>query len=116
MGSKARTDMQLEDYFEFLAADEIKLRGHRIWIEHVLYEYVHRGLTVEALIRRFDTLTPEHIHAVLLYYHRNKDSLDRYLAGWLERSRAAREQDRHEHSEWHERIQRLRSELENQTA
>ena len=61
-------------------------------------------------------LTPEQIHAVLLYYHRNKDALDKYLTDWLDRSRAAREQDRREHAEWYERMKRLKAESEKQAA
>ena len=29
--------MQLEDYFDFLAADDIRLKGSRIGIESILY-------------------------------------------------------------------------------
>ena len=32
--------MQLEDYFDFLAPDDIRVKGHRIGIEDVLYEYI----------------------------------------------------------------------------
>ena len=72
--------MQLEDYFEFLAPDEIKIKDHRIWIQDVLYEYIHRGMTVEELVERFDTLTLEQIHAVILYYLHNKEAMDKSLA------------------------------------
>lgn len=103
--------MQLEDYFEFLGPNEIKIRGHRIWIEHVLFEYIHRASTVEELVKRFDTLTAEQIHAVLLYYLHNKDAMDKYLADWLEYSRAARAQNQHENAHWYETMRRRRSEL-----
>ena len=39
--------MQLEDYFDFLAPNDIRLKGSRIGIESVLYEYIHRGKTPE---------------------------------------------------------------------
>ncbi len=32
--------MQLEDYFDFLAPDDIRIKSHRIGIEDVLYEYI----------------------------------------------------------------------------
>ncbi len=32
--------MQLEDYFDFLAPDGIRIKGHRIGIETVLYDYL----------------------------------------------------------------------------
>ena len=39
------TEMQLEDYFDFLAPNDIRLKGSRIGIESVLFEYIHRGKT-----------------------------------------------------------------------
>jgi hypothetical protein len=30
--------MQLEQYFDFLAPDDIRIKGHRIGIESVLYD------------------------------------------------------------------------------
>lgn len=39
--------MELNQYFDFLAADDIRIKGHRIGIETVLYEYLHRERTAE---------------------------------------------------------------------
>ena len=30
--------MQVEDYFEFIKPDDIRIKGHRLGIEHVLEE------------------------------------------------------------------------------
>jgi uncharacterized protein (DUF433 family) len=105
-----RSIMQLEDYFEFLAPGEIKIKGHRIWIEHVLDEYIHHGLSLEELVKRFDTLTREQILAVLLYYHHNKEAMDTYLAHWLDYCRTSREQNMRENAAWYERMRRLKTE------
>lgn len=104
--------MQLEDYFEFLGPEEIKIKGHRIWMEHVLYEYIHRAMTVEELAERFDTLTMEEILATLLYYHHNKEAMDKYLADWLEYCRTSREEDRKRRPEFYEKMRRLKAELQ----
>ena len=37
--------MLLEEYFDFLSENEIRLKGHRIGIEDVLYEYIYNELT-----------------------------------------------------------------------
>jgi hypothetical protein len=37
--------MQVEEYLEFVSPEEIRLKGHRIWIENVLYEYIHNALS-----------------------------------------------------------------------
>ena len=86
--------MQLEDYFDFLAADDIRLKGSRIGIESVLYEYVHREQAPEAIAGRLPTLSIEQVYATILYYLHNRAAVDAYLAGWLEYGRKAREEQR----------------------
>ena len=39
--------MQLEDYFTFLAPDDIRVKGSRIGIEIILWSYLEEGLTAE---------------------------------------------------------------------
>lgn len=41
--SKRGFKMQIDDYFDFLASDDIRLKGSRIGIETVLYEYIHKA-------------------------------------------------------------------------
>ena len=41
--------MNLESYFDFLAPDDIRIKGTRIGIESVLYEHIHRGQAPEAI-------------------------------------------------------------------
>ena len=88
--------MHLEDYFDFLAPDDIRIRGTRVGIETVLYEYIHRSQTAEEIAERFDTLTLEQVYATILYYLRHRDDVAAYLAAWLEhgeRARAAQAED-----------------------
>jgi uncharacterized protein (DUF433 family) len=82
--------MQLEDYFDVLAPNDIRIKGSRVGIEHVLYEYIHRGKTAEEIARQFDTLTLEEIYATILYYLHNKEQVSAYIADWLEFGRRAR--------------------------
>lgn len=87
--------MQLENYFEFLASDDIRIKGHRIGIESILYEYIHRDQTPEAIAVTFPTLSLEQIYATILYYLHNRKQIDAYMTDWLEYGRQAREeQDR----------------------
>ncbi len=88
--------MQLEDYFDFLAPDDIRIKGHRIGIEDVLYEYIFNAKSPDELQRRFPTLTLEQIYATLTYYHRNQEKIDAYLTDWIEfgnRMRAEQERN-----------------------
>lgn len=82
--------MQLEEYFVALSPNDIRLKGHRIGIEIILYEYVHRGLTPDAIAESFDTLTAEEVYATILYYHRHRQQLDAYLDAWLKQQDEAR--------------------------
>lgn len=82
--------MNLDDYFEQLAADDIRVRGTRIGIESVLYEYVHRSQTAEAIAARFPSLRLDQVYATILWYLRDRERLDSYLADWLTFSGQAR--------------------------
>jgi uncharacterized protein (DUF433 family) len=104
--------MQLEDYFDFSDPREIRIQGHRIWLENVLYEYIYRELTLEELVERFDTLTKEQILAVLLYYHHNKEAMDKYVADWMEYCRVSREESLKKNPEFYEKMRRLLAEQE----
>jgi uncharacterized protein (DUF433 family) len=82
--------MQIEDYFDFLGPDDIRIKGHRIGIESVLYEYLHNERTAEEIAERFPTLSLEEIHATILYFFANREQVNQYLADWLEQAESAR--------------------------
>ena len=87
--------MQFEDYFDVLRPDDIRLRGHRIGIESILYAYIHEARTPEEIAARFPTLRLDQVYATILYYLRDKERLDAYLSEWLEHGRRMRaEQER----------------------
>ena len=76
--------MQLEDYFDVLAPNDIRIKGHRIGIESILYEYIHRAQAPEEIAEGFPSLTLEQIYATVLYYLHNREQVDRYMTQWLE--------------------------------
>jgi uncharacterized protein (DUF433 family) len=82
--------MQLEDYFDFLATDDIRIKGTRVGIESVLYEYIHRKLSPEEIAPLFRTVTLEQVYATILYYLHNRETVGKYFAGWLEWSHQQR--------------------------
>jgi uncharacterized protein (DUF433 family) len=86
--------MQLEDYFNFLAPNDIRIKGHRIGIETILYEYIFCARTPEEIQKIYSTLTLEEVYASLLYYLHNKEAVSQYLEDWLESSHQAREEQR----------------------
>jgi uncharacterized protein (DUF433 family) len=84
--------MQLEEYFDFLAPDDIRIKGSRIGIESVLYEYTHNAWTPERIAERYHTITLEQVYATILYYLHNQEAVSAYLADHLEYRRRAREE------------------------
>ena len=76
--------MQLEDYFDFQRPDDIRLKGTRVGIENILYEYLYRSRTPEEIVNCFSTITLEQVYATILYYLHNKETVEQYLSNWLE--------------------------------
>ncbi|MFB2898688.1 DUF433 domain-containing protein [Aerosakkonemataceae cyanobacterium BLCC-F50] len=86
--------MQLEDYFNFLAPDDIRLKGTRVGIETILYEYIYRARTPEEIAQTYPTVTLEQVYATILYYHHEKEKVSQYITEWLEWSHQMREEQR----------------------
>ncbi len=70
--------MQLEDYFEFLDADDIRIKGHRIGIDDVIKYYLE-GFTPEQILEELPSLNLEKIHATITYYLHNRREIDAYM-------------------------------------
>jgi uncharacterized protein (DUF433 family) len=89
----------LDDYFDFLRDDDIRVKGHRIGIETILLEYLHRQRAPEQIQAMFPTLRLEDVYATILYYLANKEKVEAYLTDYIEYTRQARrEQELHPHS------------------
>jgi uncharacterized protein (DUF433 family) len=77
--------MQLEDYFEFEKFDtkfgpveRIRIKGHRIDIEHVI-RFFHEDLTPAQILEQYPTLTLEEVYATITYYLHNREAVDKYI-------------------------------------
>ena len=91
--------MELEGYFEFLGADDIRIKGTRIGIEFVLRDY-QGGASPEEIVLRCPTLSLEQVHATITYSLHHRDSVDAYLARWRPQGEAAWEEQRSHPSEF----------------
>jgi len=76
--------MQLEDYFNFLAPNDIRLNGTRVGIETILYDFIHRACTPEEIAQTYPSITLEQVYATILYYLHNQETVSKYVADWLE--------------------------------
>jgi uncharacterized protein (DUF433 family) len=78
--------MRLEDYFEFEKFDtkfgevqRIRIKGHRIAIEHVLEQF-KAGMQPDQIQREvYPTLTLEEVYATITYYLHNQAAVDEYI-------------------------------------
>ena len=82
--------MQLEDYFDFFADDDIRVKGTRVGIETILYNYIHRQLSPEEIAATYPFLTLEQVYATILYDLHNKEAVTLYLTDWIEWGREMR--------------------------
>ncbi|WP_413171928.1 DUF433 domain-containing protein [Anabaena azotica] len=106
--------MQLEDYFNFLAANDIRLKGTRIGIETILYEYIYRARTPEEISQTYTSLSLEQVYATILYYLHNQEAITKYLADWLEWGQQQRKLQAINPPPVAARLQQLRDTLEGQ--
>ena len=106
--------MQLEDYFDFLDRDDIRIKGTRVGIETVLDDYLS-GISPEEIAARYRTLTLEQVYATVTYYLHNQEEVTDYLQRWRAYTEAAwQEQQRNPPDfvrELRERIQRRKEAL-----
>ena len=76
-------------YLESFSPDDIRVRGTRVGIEHVLTMYC-AGRLAEDIALEFPTVTLEQVYGVLAWYLRNREEADNYLHRWQERGRQSR--------------------------
>ncbi|OCR02021.1 hypothetical protein BCD67_07540 [Oscillatoriales cyanobacterium USR001] len=106
---------QLTDYFNFLTPDDIRLKGTRIGIETILYEYIDRSRTPEEIAQTYPSLTLEQVYATILYYLQNKETTSDYIKNWIEHGHKMREQQRLNPPPVSEKLRQLRAARQAQT-
>lgn len=102
--------MQLEEYFDFLSEDDIRLKGTRVGIETILYDYIHREHSPETIARTYPSLTLEQVYATILYYLHNKNAVSKYLTDWLEWGREMRRQQANDPSPASQKLRKIKAE------
>jgi uncharacterized protein (DUF433 family) len=83
--------MQLENYFEFIAEDAIRLAGTRVGIETIIDDY-QQGAMPEEIILRYPTLSLEQVYATITYYLANKEEVKAYITLVRQRQKDAWQQ------------------------
>ncbi len=104
--------MQLEDYFDFQRPDDIRLKGTRVGIETILYDFIHRCRTPEEIAQSYPSVTLEQVYATILYYLHKKEEVSAYLADWLEHGHRMREEQKRNPPPVSAKLRQLRAERE----
>jgi uncharacterized protein (DUF433 family) len=100
--------MVLEDYFDFLEPDVIRIKGHRLGIEDIV-ELYEQGYSAEQIALEYPGLTLEEIYATFAYYLHNKAEIDAYMVRLQQIvAESIREYERQEPPEVVKRIRALR--------
>jgi uncharacterized protein (DUF433 family) len=78
----------MTDYLEAIGPDEIRIKGHRLGLEHLVERYCE-GWSAEQIAQEFLGLSLQKVYAVIAYYLANRDAVDDYLASIDARAEAA---------------------------
>jgi uncharacterized protein (DUF433 family) len=78
MTMAAAGTVDLNVYFDFSDPEAIRVKGHRLGIEHILNAY-RNGYSSEQIAQEFPGLELETIYAAITYYLANREEMTRYL-------------------------------------
>ena len=70
--------IQVAPLLDILAPDDIRIHGHRIGIEHIVFAF-NRGETAEEIVQRFPGLDLRTVYTLIAYYLTYRDQVDRYI-------------------------------------
>lgn len=96
--------MKLEDYFDFLEDDDIRLRGTRVGIETILLDYLDLKHTPEQIAATYPSLSLEQVYATITYYLHNRSQMETYLQDWKTHNEAMRQKHAIDLAELHSRL------------
>ena len=71
----------INEYFDFLNSDDIRIKGTRVGIETVLEDYINASSPEEIAIR-YPALLLEQVYATITFYLHNQHNIDQYLERW----------------------------------
>jgi uncharacterized protein (DUF433 family) len=100
--------MELENCFDFISPETIRVKGTRIGIEIIIENYLN-GHSPEEIALRYPSLSLKQIYTTITYYLHNKKKIDAYVKASQDRVETAwQEQRRNPHPEI-ERILKIKA-------
>ena len=101
------TDITINEYFDFLDPDDIRIKGTRVGIETVLEDYLN-ATSPEEIAIRYPTLTLEQVYATITFYLHNQREIDQYLERWRKYTEESWQQQEQYPSPAVERLRQLK--------
>ena len=98
----------IDDYLELVGPDVVRMKGHRIGLEHIVERY-HDGYSAEQIALDFPGVGLAQIYGILAYYLHNQDEVDAYIARVNARADAAYQRWAANPSPATERVRALRA-------
>ena len=71
--------LAVDEYLDLVADDDIRVKGHRIGLEHIVYFY-NQGYSPEMIFGQFPSLTLAMIHKLIAFYLEHPVEVDAYVA------------------------------------
>jgi uncharacterized protein (DUF433 family) len=99
--------MKLDDYFEFLSEDDIRIKGTRVGIETVLDDYLE-GASPEEIAARYRSLSLEQVYATITYFLHNQAQVGAYLEAWRQYTDQAWQEQKRNPSPAIERLRQIK--------
>ena len=100
--------MQLEDYFDVLSQDDIRIKGHRLGIDTILESFLN-GFAPETIAQDYPELGLEKIYATITYYFHNQSEVEAYLQRLRQGQQQRYEQTLQHPSPMAERMRKLKA-------
>lgn len=95
------------DYAFLTSAGGWRVTGSRVSLDSVVHSY-WEGLSPEAIVAEFPSLTAEQVYGAIAFYLRNRAEIDRYLEEQEARWQALKEQSESENAALLARLRAVR--------
>lgn len=82
--------LQVAALLDILAPDDVRIRGHRLGLEHLVFAF-NRGETAEEIVQRFPGVDLRTVYTLIAYYLTYRAEIDHYIER-LEQSSAEAKQ------------------------
>jgi uncharacterized protein (DUF433 family) len=83
--------IRVDDLFEAWGTDDVRLRGHRIGIEHIVVRY-REGYSAEEIAGAYPGLDLRTVYTLIAYYLNNRLVIDAYMRALEVNAQAAKDE------------------------